>query len=85
MHSLHRTKGQSEDGIEAAGIKNIAIMRPGLLIGRRNDWRCEESLLEWCPCVAKCPAADQGFVMFEHAIKNCNGIIGKQIFLNADI
>lgn len=39
-----RTKGEAEAAVEALGFRSVAIMRPGLLRGRREEFRAMERL-----------------------------------------
>ena len=39
-----RTKGEAEAAVEALGFRSLAIMRPGLLRGRREEFRAMERL-----------------------------------------
>jgi uncharacterized protein YbjT (DUF2867 family) len=39
-----RTKGEAEAAVEALGFRSLAIMRPGLLRGRREEFRTLERL-----------------------------------------
>jgi uncharacterized protein YbjT (DUF2867 family) len=39
-----RTKGEAEAEVEALGFRSLAIMRPGLLRGRREEFRAMERL-----------------------------------------
>jgi uncharacterized protein YbjT (DUF2867 family) len=39
-----RTKGEMELGLQAAGLEALHIFRPGLLVGKRQEWRLGENL-----------------------------------------
>ncbi|HKL71467.1 MAG TPA: NAD(P)H-binding protein [Marinilabiliaceae bacterium] len=42
-----RTKGQMEQVLKAIGLNNLTIVRPSLLMGRREDFRFGEKVGEW--------------------------------------
>jgi uncharacterized protein YbjT (DUF2867 family) len=39
-----RTKGEMEKGLEKLGIPSTTVLRPGLLLGRREEFRLAERL-----------------------------------------
>src|SRR5205085_7747966 len=41
-----RVKGEVEDGIEALGFDRVDLLRPGLLIGERNERRPGEAVAQ---------------------------------------
>lgn len=42
-----RTKGQMEQVLKTSGLKNLTIVRPALLLGKRDEFRWGEKLGEW--------------------------------------
>jgi uncharacterized protein YbjT (DUF2867 family) len=42
-----RTKGEMEEGLRSLGIPSITILRPGLLLGNREEHRPAERLGQW--------------------------------------
>lgn len=42
-----RTKGQMEQRLKNSGLQNLSIVRPSLLIGKRQEFRLAEKMGEW--------------------------------------
>lgn len=42
-----RTKGEMEANIKSIGLRNVTIIRPSLIIGKRDDFRFGEKIGEW--------------------------------------
>ena len=42
-----RTKGQMEQRLKNCGLQNLSIVRPSLLIGKRQEFRLAEKMGEW--------------------------------------
>ena len=64
-----KTKGEVEEAVTAIGLKNLIIMKPGLITDRDNDFRFGEALGSWVPFINKISGIDLAKSIFYHSLE----------------